>query len=188
LKGENLQFKNAKFENYTSKMEETGPVYRLHVTADATTDIANQMGWDILDDAGAIRGGMKGVKLEGALVIGDFTLTPNEKALQSQALALAGSEIRSFQVTTKREDGHKSASLRFVLTTPGPITKIDKYWRSVRMADAELQVAVVEQKSFDDDPEDTADAEEQAQFEEMQEEEKPKRGRQRKDRPPADER
>lgn len=139
-------FRNVKLGNFTSKIDESGPVYRLHMSADISTNICEEMGWQVLDSNGEVVEGIKGSKLSGLLRISDFALTPNAKELQNHALSAAGQEIRGFEIASKLVDGQRQCELRFILITAGPISKIDKFWRAVGKVDSQLEVTVIEQQ------------------------------------------
>jgi len=170
-------FRNVKLHNYTSKLEESGAVYRLHMTADVSSNVCEEMKWNVLDADGNVNEGMKSTKLLGLLRISDFSLTPNDKALANHALGITGLEIRNFEVASKMVDGVRVCELRFILVIGGAISKVDKFWRAVGTVDSRLEVTVIEQQMELEEEESESEGE---QPEPVEEEVPAPRGRPRK--------
>lgn len=142
-----MTFRGVKLHNYTSKLEEIGPVYRLHFSAEPSSNVCQEMRWDVLDALGNVSEGTKSIKLLGILRISDFTLTPHEPGMAHHALAkVPALEIRNFELTSRIEDNERVSELRFIVIVSGKISKIDTFWRLAGKLPSLLEATVIEQQ------------------------------------------
>jgi len=169
-------FRGVKLHHYTSKLEEIGPVYRLHCSAEPSSNVCEEMRWDVLDASGNVSEGTKSIRLLGVLRISDFTLTPHDPAMANHAITkVPALEIRNFELSSRVEDNERVSELRFIVIVSGAIGKIDKFWRVAGKIPSSLEAAVIEQQM--DLGEETEEGE--AAAEEPVVEEKPSRRRKR---------
>jgi hypothetical protein len=139
--------RGVKLHNYTSKLEEIGPVYRLHFSAEPSSNVCEEMRWDVLDAAGNVSEGTKSIKLLGIVRISDFTLTPHDPGMANHAIAKFGAlEMRNFELSSRIEDEQRVSELRFIVIVSGAIGKIDKFWRIAGKVPSLLEVSVIEQQ------------------------------------------
>lgn len=138
--------RNFSFDSFTAAMEENGPIYRLHCSADLTSNVAEDMSWDVLNDQSKLREGLNGgAPLTGGLTVAEFKVTPNDRALKKNSLKLTGGhQIVNFKLSTPKVDGVRQLEMRFILKTRGPIEEIVRYWLSCGVAGAELRLTTVQ--------------------------------------------
>lgn len=173
-------FRGVKLHHYTSKLEEIGPVYRLHFSAEPSSNVCQEMRWDVLDGSGNVSEGTKSIRLLGILRISDFSLTPHEPGMAHHALAkVPALEIRNFELTSRIEDNERVSELRFIVIVSGKISKIDTFWRLAGKLPSLLEATVIEQQ-MDLGGEDGEEEPAAAVAEEPPAEEEKPRGRGRK--------
>src|SRR5579864_4334832 len=91
--------------------KEGGPFVRLHLTANFTKPVREEMGWEELPDC------LDSGKLKGCLMGQNMILTPKADKLAKNEIQLECSEVSDFEMfRVRNKDGEsKSMELRFSL-------------------------------------------------------------------------
>ena len=172
-----LRFRGAEVRSFTGKVEEGGIVYRLHLRSVLSKEIAEIMLWDILDDRGFLREGLKNPKLNGVLRTDKILLEPNglnREEKEKHSLDWEIVEVGGFQATTSSNDDSREVYLTFVAKSSGSFRPVEawlKKWGQapcLAIVEGIRQAEITEEEEAPEDP--SADSEE----------EKPKRRRSRK--------
>lgn len=122
--------------------EEAGVFLRLHMTADDTDTVRDQMDWEKMPDC------VDQCKLSGVLLGKHFELIPNDKNLGQFGLQFSISEVSAFELVPIRNDDGDivSRQLRFQIKSSetGAIAAVEEYLR--RMGEARGQLKISHQK------------------------------------------
>lgn len=130
--------------------EEVGVFARLHMTADDTDTVRDQMDWEKMPDC------VDQCKLSGVLLGKHLELIPNDKNLRQFALQFTISEVSAFElVPIRNDDGDiTSRQLRFQIksTEIGAIAAIEEYLRRMGEHVGQLKISYQKQEKLDLQP------------------------------------
>lgn len=113
--------------------------HKLNFKADLKPNLAEEMDWDVLDDKGSVRKGIKGtLSLEGEIPISDFRLQANGL---KQILELPAETIGSFKIVVSgnEEDGHEAALNFQIVCVETVAAAIEDYQSNVGFGAAQLK-------------------------------------------------
>jgi hypothetical protein len=122
---------------------------KLHVTADYSTNVAEEMGW------GEPAAGTTGADLEGELVAQHIILTPGDPSLVKNEIQLDAELVNDFKFARVQNKESVSEELRFTIqtSTPGAAGIIEDYVRRIgQSATSQLRISYLKQETlpFDD--------------------------------------
>lgn len=173
-----LRFRGAEVRSFTGKVEEGGIVYRLHLRSVLSKEIAEIMMWDVLDDRGFLREGLKSPKLKGVLRTDKITLEPNglsKEEKEKHSLEWEIVEVGGFQATTSANDDSREVYLTFVAKSSGSFKPVETWLKKWGQAPCLAIVEGIRQADITEEEEEESETPETPA-----EEEKPKRKRGRK--------
>jgi hypothetical protein len=130
------------------RADEAGPFVRVHLSADFSAPVRQEMGWGEIPDS------ITSCKLEGKLDARHLVLTPNQQQLRQHEIQISADDVSDFQVSrTEGEDGgSKQTALRFALRSrqEGAAAQLENWLRVIGDGSATLKVEyAVQQKLFD---------------------------------------
>lgn len=127
------------------RFEKEGAVFcRLHLQADLSTTVLDDMGWQAIPD------GITSAKLTGALTGRTLTLTPNDKDLKRHGFELECNDVGDFAVVPEKGDdgdvtGHRLNCMARSLEV-GAITKVEQYRRLIGEGNAQCRISFERQE------------------------------------------
>jgi len=131
--------------------KEGGPFARIHLTANLTKAVRDEMAWEELPDC------LDSGKLDGELNGKAMILTPNADKLAKHEIQLECSEVNDFQMFhVRNKDGEsKRMELRFSArcNEDGAIGIIEQYIRKIGDAPASLRITYASQQKLPMEPE-----------------------------------
>lgn len=122
------------------RKEESMPFVRLHLTADVSVPVFEEMQW-------AIGEGVTSGKLSGRLSCSHLILTPNEKGLKQYELQLEIAEASDFDFVAPgaepEEGAAKQTKLRFIVRSnqADAAARVEAFWRGVGASDSQLRLS-----------------------------------------------
>lgn len=136
--GAELRFVDTRYDDKSKQM-----YHRLNFKADLKKNLADDMGWDVLDADGKLRGGLTGsVSLEGEISIKSFWLKAN--GLQ-QILELKAEMIEKFSAKTSGEE----IALHFQIVACGRLAgAIEEYQAAAGFAAGQLKCTCTEDEQL----------------------------------------
>ena len=141
FRGAIIRYADLRFET------EGGIFARLHLQADLSGPVCEEMGW------GEIPDGVTSAKLTGKLTGRNMILTPADKALRLQEIQMECSDVGDFAIVpTKSDDGEVDGyRLNFIARSqePAAIAKVEQYRRVVGASPAALKVTYEQQTALD---------------------------------------
>lgn len=150
-----LMFRGVTIRYVDTRMAEGKAIilHRLHLTADMTPELAEEMGWrTVYDENGVPLEGCKSQNLTGAIKVVTARFSPN--GLEQHEIEISANEIKDFSAA--RSDG--SLECRFQLISTDYMGAVEAYLRVVGDAVAALycarqeEQAVLEEQPMSGDP------------------------------------
>lgn len=162
-----ITFRGAVLKNVEICRPKKGGVYtRAHFASEITEPVIEAMGWGEVPEC------VEGAKLSGAITSPQkLVLTPNDKELRDYEIELECSEVTDFSIQRieKKKTGAVHVELRFVARSNqhGAEGHLAEWMRMIGGAEAALKVSYESGSAqtsipMDEQPEETAGAEEQA--------------------------
>lgn len=143
---ESIIFRGAWIRYFDGRQEEGGAFVRIHMTAEFTKPVMDEMGWE--DPGGSITDG----KLEGELHATHFVLTPTD--LRAEAIKFDIRSVEDFKVVTIEKDEVRRRELRFVVRSSASdaAALVDGYIRKIGDHQGALKVSYTKQETFPLEP------------------------------------
>lgn len=161
-----MRFRAACLTHLTAKMEEGGPVFRLHFRSDLSDLVAQEMHWDILDTKGNVRSGFGATSLEGALTLDNLSLNPNGLTAEQKKEGFGVLDVKcrlchrfGVSVTRDAKSGKPTCYLSFTVVIGDNFGPVDKWWRKWGTVESLLSLSVIEQVDVDEEAEEDTPAE-----------------------------
>jgi hypothetical protein len=142
----NMLFRGAIIRDVDLRRDEGGNFCRLHVTADFSEPIREEMEWDDPGDA------VKSAKLDGKLAGTKLIFSPNDKKLKDHEIELGCEEVNDFQYHRVKTDGGGIAKeVRFIVRTAerGAGALLENYMAVLGEAPAAMKLQYTEQEDLD---------------------------------------
>lgn len=134
---ESITFRGAFVRYFDGRQEEGGAFVRIHMTADFSDVVINEMEWE---DPGH---SATDSKLEGELMGSNFILTPGDKSLSQYEIQFGIRSVEDFKMVRVADGESKRRELRFIVrsSAAGVAAMVDDYIRRVGDHQGALKVS-----------------------------------------------
>lgn len=156
-----LKVSNVRIRYADLRLDEAGPFSRVHCSADVTKMVARKMGWeDFIYDGDGWRGGFGSVSLDGELRATSIEMKHQNTGA---TLELTADDVSDFSLNRKKEEDGEGTrmELRFIVRSrqKGALAKVERYCELNREG-AQLLINHEKQADlFDQNEEETEEAE-----------------------------
>lgn len=141
---ETITFRGAHIRYCDVRHDESGVVFRIHMTSEFTDPIMDSMEWEDPGDS------VTEAKLGGVLSATHMILTPGDKQLKQHELQIDLKDVTDFKLVAITKDEVTRRELRFKVRTveAGTAAKVENYLSLVGAHQGTLKVSYVKQENL----------------------------------------